>query len=351
MDYSSIVNYPVFFERNRVFRVYDGGKLFHDFFGDEPKDGKYPEEWIASTVKALNRDSSDPNEGLSFVKGANITFKQLLQDNSSALLGKRKSFDVLVKILDSAIRLPIQAHPDKAFSRKYFHSEFGKTEMWLVLATREDASICFGFNKKYTVEEFSKAVERSKRDKEALTPFLQKIKVKPGDLFLIPALAVHAIGQGCLILEVQEPTDFTLQPEYWCGDYRLNEYEMYLGLKKEDALKCFDFDIYGEKCLSLTLKKPALLCDCDNYSLEKLIDSSDTPCFSAYKTKVKKSAVLSFSPSINIVTEGEGKIVGQNYCKQIKKGDYFFIGECIKDKFKIESDNLTFVSCLPPSAK
>ena len=30
---------PVFFKRNRVFRVYLGGKLFHDFMGDAPEDG------------------------------------------------------------------------------------------------------------------------------------------------------------------------------------------------------------------------------------------------------------------------------------------------------------------------
>ena len=49
-----IIREPVFFERNRVYRVYRGGKLFHDLFGDEPRDGHYPEEWIASDVRALN---------------------------------------------------------------------------------------------------------------------------------------------------------------------------------------------------------------------------------------------------------------------------------------------------------
>ena len=45
---------PVFFDRNRVYRVYPGGKLFHDFLGDAPEDGFYPEEWVASTVHAMN---------------------------------------------------------------------------------------------------------------------------------------------------------------------------------------------------------------------------------------------------------------------------------------------------------
>ena len=62
---ASITSGPIFFERNRVFRVYKGGKLFHDFFGDEETDGNFPEEWIASNVKALNKDNMDPHEGVS----------------------------------------------------------------------------------------------------------------------------------------------------------------------------------------------------------------------------------------------------------------------------------------------
>ena len=44
------------------------------------------------------------------------------------------------------------------------------------------------------------------------------IPVKLGDVFFVPARMVHAIGEGCLILEVQEPSDFTIQPEHWCAD-------------------------------------------------------------------------------------------------------------------------------------
>ena len=45
---------PLFFRRNRVFRVYQGGKLFGDFLGDAPEDGNEPEEWICSSVHAIN---------------------------------------------------------------------------------------------------------------------------------------------------------------------------------------------------------------------------------------------------------------------------------------------------------
>ena len=58
-------DYPVFFEKNRVWRVYKGGKLFSQFFSDDSEDSNYPEEWVVSSVTALNEGSADPYEGVS----------------------------------------------------------------------------------------------------------------------------------------------------------------------------------------------------------------------------------------------------------------------------------------------
>ena len=60
---------PLFFERNRVGRVYTGGMLFNGLFGDAPEDNFEPEEWIASGVTALNEVSKGPKEGVSKIKG------------------------------------------------------------------------------------------------------------------------------------------------------------------------------------------------------------------------------------------------------------------------------------------
>ena len=116
-----MITKPIFFERNRVGRVYSGGMLFHDFFGDKKEDGFLPEEWIASSVTALNKDSAVYKEGVSRIRDTDIYFDDLLNENKEALLGDKK-LRILVKALDSAIRLPAQAHPDKEFSKRYFNS-------------------------------------------------------------------------------------------------------------------------------------------------------------------------------------------------------------------------------------
>lgn len=342
---------PVFFERNRVFRVYEGGRLFGDFFGDEPVDGNYPEEWIASTVRAMNMTVSGPREGLSIVKDQDMTFSELLESEPALMLGGRKKYDVLVKMLDSAIRLPLQAHPDRVFSGKYFHSEYGKTEMWLIVATRENARVYFGFSREISKDEFAEAVEKSRTDRNVMTPLLNEIAVKPGEVYLVPAKCVHAIGYGCLLLEVQEPTDFTIQPEYWCGDHLLSEYEMYLGIDKTVALDCFDYELYGlEKSLAVSKKEPRITFKDDRVLREDLLTYEDTPCFCVKRITVTGgTATLSEGPALYIVIDGDGTLRGKSDEISVRKGSYFFLPHAAKMHYDVISDTkIQLAVCLPP---
>ena len=120
-DVEKIVREPIFFERNRVYRIYLGGKQYTKIFEkdgyDDGTDNFFPEEWIASKVKAINPRYFGKRDGVSVVKGTEIFFDDLLNEHKAELLGSRK-YDCLVKFLDSAIRLPFQVHPTKDFSRK-----------------------------------------------------------------------------------------------------------------------------------------------------------------------------------------------------------------------------------------
>lgn len=340
---------PVFFERNRVARVYRGGKLFHDFFGDPMEDGFFPEEWIASSVRARNRDSAKPDEGISILECGGIPFTQYLHERPQAL-GERAELGILVKMLDSAIRLPVQAHPDKPFARRHFNSEHGKTEMWIVLATRGEACIHFGFKQPVTQSRFVRAVQASERDREAMVSLLNSVPVHPGDLYLIPPRVVHAIGQGCLLLEVQEPTDFTLQPEAWCGDYRLDEFEKYLGLEPQVALECFDFqDLVGEKAVRRGRLVPKLVSSSDRLIVESLVSPEDTPDFAVNRYRLHEGSMeLRPGPSVLIVTEGEGSVQGSGAPRPIAKGSYFFQPADAQAVIMGTAKGLTFVECLPP---
>lgn len=337
-----MINAPIFFERNRVGRVYTGGKLFGNLFGDEAVDGYEPEEWIASAVKAINKDSKNENEGLSKLKDSDIYFSDLLGKYSQELLGSNQKFRILVKALDSAIRLPAQAHPDKDFSRKYFGSDYGKTECWIILDTRPNAKIFFGFKDDVTKEDFERAIDLSETDPDAMEKLMCSITPKAGQVYLVPARTVHAIGAGCLILEIQEPTDFTIQPEHYCGEYKLNDKEMYMGLDREQAVSCFDFGTAPD-----TKMKPEIIENGNGFIKESIVNETDTDCFIINRIKLSSGEYLvsvKDSYAVYFVTEGTGKITGENYNKDIKKGDYFFMPASLMNKF-ILAGNMEIIEC------
>ena len=334
-------NEPIFFEKNRVFRIYTGGKLFSEFFGDDSTDGYYPEEWVASSVKALNEGSTDEYEGVSKIKGTDLYLSDATVKYKSEILGERDDIGILTKILDSAIRLPVQAHPDKAFSEKYFSSKYGKEESWIILATRPGAKIFYGFKDGVTLEEFSDAIDASETGSDAMAELLCTVDVKAGDVIYIPAKMVHAIGSGRLLLEVQEPTDFTIQPERFCGEYKLSDREMYLGLNRENALECFDI----KKRYPVPLE-PKLIMNKNGVKYEAVIDESITTSFNVRTVTLSRgSFVLDKGAAVYVVTEGDGKIVGERYEKIIKKGDYFLMPEAAKEKFSVDGENIRITEC------
>ena len=337
---------PVFFRRNRVFRVYRGGKLFHELLGDPAEDGNMPEEWICSSVRAINPGRTDPLEGISLREEDGKPFSELIAENKEAYLGERDDVGVLVKYLDSAVRLPMQAHPTRAYSEKHFNSTYGKAEAWLVLATRPGACIYFGFDRRVSKEEFSLAVDKSETDKEIMTSFVNRVPVKSGDVFFVGAGVIHAIGAGCLILEVQEPTDFTIQPEHWCADYKLNDREMYLGLDKETALECFDFEKYGAAALESGRKEPKVLSNSGGVLAEELIGQSETPCFSMNRFSIEKAQMTLAAPaSVWICVEGEGKVISDGYDRKIGAGEYFFLPAAAAGKCAVSTGGKIKMVC------
>ncbi|MBR3869242.1 MAG: class I mannose-6-phosphate isomerase [Clostridia bacterium] len=331
------LNKPLFFKKNRVRRIYTGGSQFASFFGDDSTEGFYPEEWVCSYVKALNEGSNIPDEGISITEDGE-KFDELLKNYTEEMLGKgRTELGILTKILDSSIRLPVQCHPDKEFSRKHFNSEYGKTESWIILGTGEDACIYFGFNKRYTKEEFRAAFDK---DESVLVSMLNKIPVNVGDVFLIPGKAIHAIGKNCLLLEVQEPTDFTIQPENKCGDYVLSDNEKYLGLDPDIAFDCFDMELDSlEKTLKAAKCEPV-----KEGNIERLITHEKTPCFAVNRYNVKGESVSLPCPSVYVVTDGNGKIICDDFVRDVKKGDYFFAPAVIDGRLFAEGD-MQIIQC------
>lgn len=118
-------------------------------------------------------------------------------------------FPLLLKFIDVRERLSVQVHPDDEFARKE-HGARGKTEMWYIVDATPDAAIFLDLKHPLTDEAYDLAVEQG-----TIEEHLNRIPVKRGDAFLIPAGTIHSIDKGVLLAEIQECSNITYRIHDW----------------------------------------------------------------------------------------------------------------------------------------
>jgi len=231
---------------NRVYRFYRGGALIGKLRGRPEEDEFFPEDWIGSVTLARNPGRDDPEEGLSRLADGR-PLRDAVEADPVTWLGEEHvarfgtSTGLLVKLLDSAERLPVHAHPDRAFASEAFDSPFGKTEAWIVLDTRDDeAEVWVGLREPVEPARYLEWIVE--QDVDRLLGSLNRISVRPGDVVYVPAGVPHALGAGALIAELQEPTDFSLLCE-WRG-YPVQAEDSHLGLGWNVAVRALDLGVH-----------------------------------------------------------------------------------------------------------
>ena len=138
---------------------------------------------------------------------AGLNLSGFLAQNPAALGFKRKQniLPLLIKLLDSKQSLSVQVHPGNKYAKKHLNDS-GKTEMWYVLDCEPNSYIYLGFKKRTSKKKFEDSIEKG-----TLTDLLNKITVKKGDVFFIPAGTIHALGAGIVIAEVQQSSNATFR--------------------------------------------------------------------------------------------------------------------------------------------
>jgi mannose-6-phosphate isomerase len=220
----------------RVYRFYRGGALIGRLRRVDEEDGSFPEDWVGSITPASNPGRDEPEAGLSRLEDGRL-LRDAIAADPAGWLGDADHPGLLVKLLDSAERLPVHYHPDRAFAREHLGSPFGKTEAWIVLATRADeGEVWVGLREPVERETFRGWIERQATDQ--LRAALNRLAVRPGDVVYVPGGVPHAIGEGLLVAELQEPTDFSILCE-WQG-FPIGAEDADLGLGWELALEAAD---------------------------------------------------------------------------------------------------------------
>jgi mannose-6-phosphate isomerase len=226
----------------RVYRFYRGGALIGRLRGEPEDDAEFPEDWLGSVTPASNPGRDEPGAGLSRLADGAL-LRDAVEGDPEGWLGPAHverfgtSTGLLVKLLDAAERLPVHAHPDDAFAEARLESRFGKTEAWVIVDTREaEAEVWVGLREPVEPGTYRRWIDA--QDARRLLGSLNRITVRPGEVVFVPAGIPHAIGPGVLMVELQQPTDFSLVCE-WTG-FPIDPADAHLGLGWATALGALD---------------------------------------------------------------------------------------------------------------
>ena len=297
--------YPL--KLNPVFKeiVWGGNRLKSDY-NYESSLNNIAEAWVLTAR----------NDGDNIIYNGEYSgksFTEFVKENPEVLgeKGKKYSeFPLLIKFIDAKSDLSVQVHPDDEYARIHENS-YGKTEAWYVLDCEEGAELIYGFNKKINKETFKNSIADN-----SFLNYVNKVKVKKGDVFFISAGTLHAIGGGILLAEVQQNCNTT---------YRVYDYGRLVNGKPRDlhiekALDVTVTDVPSrsaepdeapKKCGDAVITK---LCSCEFFTM-KSFELNGT-----HSEEVLDDSFLSV-----LILEGNGTVSCLDTELEVKKGESVFI--------------------------
>ena len=228
--------YPFKF-RPQLFHKIWGGHTIKQWYDHVPADYEnVGEAWVMSDVEKYPTEVINGSHA-----GDNL--QDMLEVYMDELVGEKvydvfgNHFPLLLKFIDATDDLSIQVHPDDDYALENEQS-LGKTEMWYVLPSHEDAAIYLGWNKEMNASLIHSAIQDG-----SLARYLREYKVRAGDVAYIPSGTVHAMRKNTIVAEVQENSDIT----YRLYDYnRVGNDGRMRPLKLDKALQVMDFSPKNE---------------------------------------------------------------------------------------------------------
>jgi mannose-6-phosphate isomerase len=334
---------PIVLPPNGIPRFYLGGPEIAALRGTGPAGERVPEDWVGSTTTVFGEHEL----GLSRLPDGRL-LRDAAAEDPVAFFGPdhaaRRGGDpgLLVKLLDAGERLPVHVHPDDAFAQRALGTRYGKTEAWIVVGTtKPDASVAAGFREAVDPETLERWVRE--QDHDALLGSLHPMPVAPGDAIFVPAGTAHAIGDGVLIVELQQPTDLSVLLE-WEGFGIADEREATLGLGWDVALGCVERSAQDPGTLRAARDAAG------DGPVTSLLPAAADAFFRAERVAPSPVAELARGFSVLVVVEGAGALHPEDGGPlPVRRGDTVLVpwaaGAC-----GVEGD-LVAIACRPPAAE
>ena len=185
-----------------------GGRRFESLLGKSIPHGAL----IGELWEIVDRDDAQSTVHSGPLRGE--TLHELWSDHRAELFGGAYAahpsarFPLLIKLLDARERLSVQVHPPLHLAETLGGEP--KTEVWYFLDALPGARIYAGLKKGVTRDEFEGVLRTGEVERT-----LHEIPVATGESIFIPSGRLHAIGEGNVIVEVQQNSDTTYRVFDW----------------------------------------------------------------------------------------------------------------------------------------
>lgn len=305
-----------------------GGDEISRFKGISLNCNDIGESWELSAVPGCESIVADGED-------CGMTLNNLVEKYKDELVGRNvyerfgNNFPLLVKFIDAKDDLSLQVHPDDRLARER-HDSFGKTEMWYILNSKENAKIHTGLTRQIDAEEYEKRV----RDR-TLMEVVASYDTTPGDLFFLPAGRLHAIGTGNFLVEIQQSSNITYRvDDYNRRDASGNLRELHTELAKDaiDYRYYPDYKSSSQRIDEATEK----LVKCDYFDVNKItVDGS----------RSIRNTEDSFMGLVCI--GGNGKLKVDGISTPVRQGETLLLPAHV-DEFDVEG-NLSLLTVVIPA--
>jgi mannose-6-phosphate isomerase len=305
---------------NVIQHFYRGGERIAELRGYAGPRG--PEEWLGSMVTRWGSDRA----GLTDLGPVGL-LRDLVAADPEGWLGAAhvarwgSSPALLVKLLDAGERLPVHLHPNRSFATSHLGCPFGKTEAWVVLdVPAGGGTVYVGTTRPVAREQWAELVKAQAADE--MLALLNPLTVNAGDGVVVPASTAHSIGAGIFVVELQEPTDFSILLE-WDGFGIDGSVDGHLGLGFDVALDAVRRDAVGGEELDRLIRR---LADDDSVDAPRAaLPAVAEPYFRAWAVDGTDTVTVPAAFSVVVVTRGAGTMRWADGSEPLARGDAFVV--------------------------
>ena len=288
--------YPLTFHPMLYEKVWGGRRLAELGKVLPSPTGLYGECWELADLAQTSASGAGGGPARSVIANGPLegrTLNQAMQLWGADLLGTARptpdgGFPLLLKFIDAAENLSVQAHPSPEYAQAHPGAHL-KTESWYIMDVEPGAVIYKGIKHGVTRAHFEAHVLDGR-----LVDDLIEIAAVPGTCHTLPSGTCHAIGAGVLVAEVQTASDTTFRVFDWGRTGRT--------MHVQEALECIPFGPAPRGTRLLPDQSAARLATTEFYC----IDEART-----YELD-ELSVAAGAGPSIVMVLEGEGTLAAED---------------------------------------